>query len=54
MPVRVAMNVAYAVLVDGLDTEQRQQLDEKVYGWDQKNEAANRNLRVAMMGGGED
>lgn len=54
LPVRVALNVGYAVLVTGLDSEQRQDLDERLYDWNEQNQAADRRLRAEMMGGGED
>jgi hypothetical protein len=55
MPLRVALNAAYAVLAEGLDESQRQQLDEQVYGWGELNQQANRLLRVGVDddGGGE-
>jgi hypothetical protein len=53
MPVRMAFNVAYAVLVQGLDGEQREELDARIYGFDVENERANKALHQAMTGGGE-
>ena len=54
MPLRMGLNVCYALLVDGLDSEQRQDLDSRIYGWGEKNESANRRLQHEMMSGGED
>lgn len=54
MPLRVALNVAYAMLVDGLDSKQRQALDEKLYGYGEINDRANRVLRMGVdESGGE-
>lgn len=54
MPVRVGLNVAYALLVSDLDRDQREEFDGQLYGWTAKNEQANQTLRRAMMSGGED
>lgn len=53
MPLRVALNVAYAMLTEGLDTKERERLDEQIYGWADLNTRANRVLRtgVAESGG---
>lgn len=55
MPVRAALNVAYALLVKGLDTKERQKFDTELYGWGEFNDRANRALRMAIEdeGGGE-
>lgn len=53
MPIRVALNVAYAVLVDGLDGDQRAELDDQLYGFAAENERANRRLQQELMSGGE-
>jgi hypothetical protein len=42
MPLRVALNAAYAMLTQGLDADQRQRLDEQVYGWGEMNSRAER------------
>jgi hypothetical protein len=54
MPIRMAFNVAYAVLATGLDGEQRADLDDQIYGLSAENERANRALQHAMTSGGED
>jgi hypothetical protein len=48
MPLRVALNAAYAMLTQGLDAEQRQQIDEQIYGWGEMNNQANRVLRMGV------
>lgn len=56
MPLRVALNVAYAMLAEGLDEKQRQTLDEQIYGWGDLNERGMRDLRAGIddaEGGGE-
>jgi len=50
MPVRAALNLAYFLIMEGRDEKQRKEADEKLYGWGEMNEQANRKLR---MGGGE-
>lgn len=49
MPLRVALNVAYAMLADGLDAKERERLDEQLYGWGELNEQANRALRMPAV-----
>jgi hypothetical protein len=49
MPVRVALNVVYAMLAKGLDAKARADFDSRLYGWDELNDLANRALR---SGGG--
>ena len=44
MPVRAALNVAYAMLVDGLDAKQREEFDTNLNGWAELNERANQAL----------
>jgi hypothetical protein len=54
MPVRAVFNVAYALLVDGLDSKQRDEFDTSLYGWSDLNDSANRALRGGINeGGGE-
>lgn len=48
MPFRVALNVAYAMLIEGLDGKQRQQVDDQIYGWAAMNERANQVLRTGV------
>lgn len=48
MPLRVALNVAYAMLTEGLDDKQRDHLDEQLYGWGDLNNQANRALRAGV------
>lgn len=50
MPVRVALNVVYAMLCEGCDAKGRQELDDQLHGWGEMNERGNRAL---MSGGGE-
>lgn len=50
MPVRVALNVAYALLMEGRDKKERDEIDAKLYGWGEMNEAAERDL---WQSGGE-
>lgn len=54
MPVRIGLNVAYAMLADGLDSEQREELDSQLYGLAAETERANKRFQQKMMGGGED
>lgn len=49
MPLRVALNAAYAMLTAGLDAKERDRLDEQIYGWTDLNEQANRVLRLPAV-----
>jgi len=49
MPVRIACNIAYAMLVDGLDAKQRKDFDTQLHGWDDINNRATQ----ALLSGGE-
>lgn len=51
MPVRVALNVVYAMLAKGLDDKQREDFDTRLYGWSELNDLGNRVLRGAGGGG---
>lgn len=51
MPVRVALNVVYAMLVKGLDSKARDDFDSRLYGWDELNDLGDRALRGVMSGG---
>jgi hypothetical protein len=53
MPIRTAFNVAYAVLTQGLDGEQRKELDDQLYGFAAEAEKANQALHAMMSGGGD-
>jgi hypothetical protein len=53
MPPRAVLNAYYAWKVKGLDAKQRKQFDADLNGWTAQNEAANRALQEAVMGGGE-
>jgi hypothetical protein len=46
--VRLILNVTYARLVEGLDSKQRREFDDKLYGFDVTNREATR----AMMSDG--
>jgi hypothetical protein len=48
MPVRMGLNIAYALLVEGADAKQRKELDNQLYGWSEMNKRADQDL----MGGG--
>lgn len=50
MPIRVALNVAYAMLCEGLDPNQRRALDEQIYGWGALNDQGNQLLRMPAAG----
>lgn len=50
MPVRIALNIAYAMLTEGMDAKQRAEFDTQLYGWDGINERGTQQL----MSGGED
>lgn len=54
MPVRIALNVVYAMLTEGLDSKQRAEFDTSLYGWGSMNDRANQVLRKAPdeSGGG--
>lgn len=45
MPVRAALNIAYAMLMDGRDADDRKKLDDQLHGWGEMQERANRVLR---------
>lgn len=47
MPVRVACNIAYAMLTHDLDSKQRREFDSQLYGWSDTNDSGNRLLRQA-------
>jgi len=49
--VRAALNVAYAMLIDGLDSKQREEFDTGLNGWSDLNERGNQAL---WSGEGED
>lgn len=53
MPVRVVLNAVYAMLTTGMDTKEREDFDNRLYGWDALNERANRALRDMTESGGE-
>lgn len=54
MPLRIALNVVYAMLTEGLDAKQRHEFDESLYGWGEINERANQELRRGLdESGGE-
>jgi hypothetical protein len=55
MPVRIALNVVYAMLTEGLDAKQRQEFDTSLYGWGEINDRANQELRrgIEDESGGE-
>jgi hypothetical protein len=44
---REGLNVAYALLIDGLDGKQRERLDAELYGYSEKDQRA----LAALMGG---
>jgi hypothetical protein len=48
MPVRAALNIAYAILVDGLDSKQREEFDTDLHGWGDLNDVGNRILHTAI------
>lgn len=49
MPVRVALNVAFALLMEGRDEKERHEIESKIYGWDEMNDRA----MARLQGGGE-
>lgn len=49
MPLRVALNVAYAMLTAGLDSKERDRMDEQIYGWSEINDRASRALRMPAV-----
>jgi len=49
MPVRMGLNLAYALLIEGADPKQRKELDNQLYGWGEMNKRADQDL----IGGGE-
>ena len=54
MPLRVALNAAYAMLTAGLDAKGRDEFDTQLYGWSDLNDRANRALRMGLdESGGE-
>lgn len=54
MGLRQALNVCYALLVDGLDGDQRKAFDDRLHGWDAVQERANRALWEGRIEGGDD
>lgn len=44
MPGRAVLNVVYAMIVDGLDPKQREEIDAAIYGWGEMNDQANKTL----------
>lgn len=54
MPARAALNVAYTLLIDGRDEQQRQEFEEQLHGWGADNDRANVALRRLMSGGDDD
>ena len=44
MPVRVALNLVYALLVKHLDAEERRKFDDELYGFTELNQRAERAL----------
>lgn len=55
MPVRVILNVVYFMAVEGMDTKQRKEFDDKLYGFDVQNEAGTAELwkPIVQESGGE-
>jgi hypothetical protein len=55
MTPRAALNTVYARAVDGMDSKQRQEFDDDLYGFTEENLAADRALRgfVDDESGGE-
>lgn len=49
MPLRVALNVAYAMVTEGMDGKQRRQMDEQIYGWSSLNDRGNQLLRMPAI-----
>lgn len=49
MPVRVALNLAYALLMEGRDEKERKEIESQLYGWGDMNKQAER----ALWSGGE-
>lgn len=54
MAPRVALNMVYAHLMQGLDAKQRRQLDDELYGWAAENQRANQALLEPETDGGGD
>lgn len=54
MPVRVALNVVYALLVEHLEGDDRDEFEARLNGWDRRDQQANMNFQRAMRSGGED
>lgn len=52
LPPRVVLNVVYAMLTDGMDSQGREEFDAKLYGWDELNQQGNKALFDKR--GGED
>lgn len=53
MPLRVGLNVAYAMLVQNMGGKERAEFDSSLHGWDAINERANRALWDQRESGGE-
>lgn len=52
MPPRVALNAYYAWRVDGMEPKQRKEFDSLLNGWDEANQAADRDLFARINDGG--
>lgn len=52
MPMRAALNAVYAIVTKGMDRKERERFDTELYGWDEANTRANRDLRRGIDDGG--
>lgn len=54
MPVRLALNLTYAMATEHMDAKQRREFDDQLHGWDEQNERATHALwRGDHTSGGE-
>ena len=51
MPARMILNAYYAWRVRDMDSKQRKEFDNALYGWKAENEAADKALFAALDGG---
>lgn len=54
MGARQALNVCYAMIVQGLGSDERREFEEKLNGWDEEQSRANRALWDERIQGGDE
>lgn len=54
MPMRAALNMVYAYLLDGLDPSERKKMNDEIHGWTADNERATNVLHQRLSDAGSD